>query len=209
MRRIDVSMPLADGTPAFPGDPVFRSRRVRTLGHGSAYNLSLVELGTHTGTHVDPPLHFFDGGAGVDRLDLHQLNGPCEVVDVPTGARIVGPSELVGIPAGTERVLLRTANSPRWAERLEFFPEYVALGLDGARHLRELGVRLIGIDALSIEADPTGTFPVHRDLLGHGVAIVEGLLLADAPPGPAELVCLPLRLVGGDGGPARAVLVRP
>lgn len=208
MRRIDVSMPLADGTPAFPGDPVFQAHRVRTLGHGSAYNLSLVELGSHTGTHVDPPLHFFDGGTPVDRLDLHQLNGPCEVVDIPAGVRTVGPSELAGIPPGTERVLLRTENSSRWAARLEFFPEYVALGLEGARRLRELGVRMVGIDALSIEADPTDTFPVHRDLLGHGVVIVEGLLLADAPAGPAELVCLPLRLVGGDGGPARAVLLR-
>ncbi len=209
MARIDLSMPLDEGTPAFPGDPVFRSRRVRSLEKDGGYNLSILELGSHTGTHVDPPLHFVADGLPVDRLDLGQLNGPCQVLSVPPSVRRIGPSELSAVARGTERLLLKSSNSERWASRLAFFADYVALDLDGAKRLRQLGVRLIGIDSLSIEADATGSFPVHRDLLSHGVAIVEGLLLSDAPSGPAEFACLPLRIKGGDGGPARAVLSTP
>jgi arylformamidase len=199
-------MPLFAGMPAFPGDPPFACEPYRTLEGGDPYRLSLIRLGSHTGTHVDPPLHFLPGGTSVDRLDLELLNGPAALLQIPPDRTAIGPDELRGVPSGTSRVLLRTANSERWARRLEFFTDYVALTPDGARSLRERGIRLVGIDALSIEADPTEKYPVHRDLLGHGVPILEGLLLSEAPEGTYELECLPLRLRDGDGGPARVVL---
>ncbi|MGD0717991.1 MAG: cyclase family protein [Thermoplasmata archaeon] len=204
---IDISMPLSPGMAAFPGDPTLAEHRVRSIDGGDGYNVSALSLGTHAGTHVDPPLHFVPNGPGTDRLDLTAFNGPCEVVRVPDSDGEIGIDALARIPAGTTRVLFRTRNSTRWAQAPSFFPDYVALSVGAAHGLLEMGVRLVGIDALSIESDPTGTFPVHHALLEHGALILEGLCLAEAAPGAYELCCLPLKLVGGDGGPARAVLI--
>jgi arylformamidase len=209
MRMLDVSMPIAPGMPAFPGDPAVVAKPTRQTARGDPYNLSTWTIGSHVGTHVDPPVHFVPGGTTTDQLDLATLNGPCIVVDVPASQSTVGPSEVAQIPRGTLRVLFRTANSARWAKSDKYFGDYVALAPDAAPALLERGVRLVGIDSLSIESDPTEKFPVHHALLGHGALILEGLLLAEAPPGPYELRCLPLRLVGGDGGPCRAVLLAP
>jgi arylformamidase len=206
MRTIDVSMPLVAGMPAFPGDPEFATEPVRAIARGDAYNISSISMGTHAGTHVDPPRHFLETGATTDRLDLDVLSGSCRVLEIPATATEIGPEHVARLPAGTERVLFRTSNSGRWARALAFFPDYVAVGPAAARALVAAGVRLVGLDALSIERDATGTFPVHHELLGHGALILEGLLLADAPEGAYELRCLPLRLQGGDGGPARVVL---
>ncbi len=206
LRYLDISMPLLAGMPSFPGDPEFASAPVRRIARGDPYNLSQLTLGTHTGTHVDPPRHFDDRGLPTDRLDLDLLNGPCGVVRARADHGTLGPRELAGLPKGLERVLLRTSNSERWSRALEFFPEFDCLSLEGARFLRERGVRLVGIDALSVESDPSGRFPVHHELLSHGTVIVEGLLLAEAAEGRYELSCLPLRLRDGDGGPARAAL---
>lgn len=206
MRAIDVSMPLFEGMPAFPGDPPFVSAPVARVERGDPYNLSRLGFGSHAGTHLDPPSHFVTGAVSADALDLDVLNGACHVVGVGGGGRVISAEHLAGIPPGTTRVLLRTANSERWERKLEFFDDYVYLGIDAARRLLRGGTRLVGIDSLSVEDDPTGRFPVHRELLGHGVTILEGLLLSRAPPGPYALHCLPLALRGGDGGPARAVL---
>jgi arylformamidase len=207
VRRIDVSMPLFAGMPAFPGDPVFGTAPLRRIERGDDYSLSSLSFGSHTGTHIDPPSHFVAGGTTVDAIDLAAVNGPCEVVEVPESSESIGPDELGELRSRSDRLLFRTANSARWAERLRFFRDYVALTLPAAQRIRERRPRLVGIDALSIENDPTGRFPVHRELLGHGILILEGLLLGDAPAGSYRLECLPLRLQGGDGGPARAILV--
>ena len=207
MRRHDVSMPLFEGMPAFPGDADFSARALRSVARGDPYSISALSLGSHCGTHVDPPSHFIAGGQPVDRLDLGQLNGPCRVVEVPGTSTAIGPAEASLVPPGTLRVLFRTSNSARWREKLEFFPDYVALTEPGARALLERGVRLVGIDSLSIESDPTEQYPVHHRLLGHGALIIEGLLLADVVAGEYQLECLPLRIQGGDGGPARVALL--
>jgi arylformamidase len=209
MRRIDVSMPLFAGMPAFPGDPEFAARPVRSVDRGDPYSISALSLGSHAGTHVDPPCHFLSGGETVDHLDLSVLNGPCRVVEVPEDHDSVGPAEAASVPVGTTRALFRTRNSARWREHLAFFPDYVGVSEPGARALLERGVRLVGIDSLSVERDATGTFPVHHCLLGGGALILEGLLLADTPAGAYDLECLPLRVRGGDGGPARVVLRAP
>ncbi len=206
MALIDISMPLYEGMPAFPGDPPFRAEALRRLARGDPYELSQLSFGSHAGTHLDPPSHFLPDGASVDALDLEALNGPCEVVAVDPSRRSVGVEDLLHVRRGTARLLLRTANSARWAQRLAFFEDYVGLEREAAQRLVALGVRLVGIDALSVELDPHGGFPVHRELLGAGIAVLEGLLLGAVAPGAYGLTCLPLALRGGDGGPARAVL---
>jgi len=209
VRAIDVSMPMFDGMPAFPGDPAFVAAPVSRVGRGDPYDLSQFSFGSHAGTHLDPPSHFVPGGLSVDRLDLGVLNGPCRVVDARADGRTITAGTLGKVPHGASRILLRTSNSARWARRLEFFEDFVGLGLDAAVRLATRGVRLVGIDALSIETDLTGRFPVHHELLGRGVVILEGLLLDGVAPGPYELSCLPLPVKGGDGAPARAVLWGP
>jgi arylformamidase len=206
VRSYDISFPIRDRMTGFPGDPSVRVLRVRRIEDGAPYNLSSLALSSHTGTHVDPPVHFVPGGAGIDRVDLELLNGPARVVEVPASAEMIGAEVVASIPSEPPRVLFRTRNSERWTRSLDFFPEYVAVAIDAAEALVARGTRLVGVDALSVERDPTGTFPVHHRLLGAGTLILEGLLLAEVPPGVYELRCLPLRIADGDGGPCRAVL---
>lgn len=209
MRILDVSMPISAGMPTFPGDPGVTVRPARQLARGDPYNLSVWSFGSHAGTHVDPPLHFLADGASADQLDLAVLNGPCVVVGVDPDRPLIGRNEVAQVPAGAMRVLFRTPNSVRWARSNAFFDDFVALAPDAATALLDRGVKLVGIDALSVESDPAETYPVHHALLGAGALILEGLRLDAAEPGRYELRCLPLRLEGGDGGPCRAVLVAP
>jgi arylformamidase len=192
----------------YDGDPEVRIERVREIARGDLANISRMRLGTHTGTHVDAPLHFIDDGPGVDRLPLDALIGPALVADARAAPGDIDAAALaaLGVPAGTERLLLRTRNEGLW-DRTAFTRDFVGVAEDAARALAGAGVRLLGIDYLSIapSADPA---PTHRALLEAGVVIVEGLDLRAVPPGPCELVCLPLRIEGADGAPAR-VLLRP
>ena len=208
MERIDISSPLGPTTPVFPGDPGVTLHRTHDLARGDPYNLSALGMGTHAGTHVDPPVHFLPNGATIDSIDLGTLNGPCRVVEVPPATTSIDASIVANVPAGTERVLFRTSNSVRWSRSEAFFGDFVALEPSAARALVERSVRLVGIDALSIENDPSGRYEVHHTLLGAGVLILEGLRLGEAAAGAYDLVCLPLRIVEGDGGPARALLMR-
>jgi arylformamidase len=190
---IDVSVPVRPGMIVYPGDPEVRLERVSSIAAGDAVNLSRVDLGVHSGTHVDAPLHFAEGAASVETLPLDVLVGPCVVVE---------GLEVAAVPAGAERVLFKTANSALW-ERDEFSEEFVKLDDEAARALVELGVRLVGIDYLSI-----GDEAAHHVLLGAGVVAVEGLDLRSVDPGEYGLVCAPLKLVGAEGAPARVLLLR-
>ncbi len=205
-RFIDISTPIENGMAGFPGDPEVRIQRSHSLERGDPYNLSSLAFGTHTGTHVDPPIHFIPGGATIDQLDLDRLNGPCFVASIPSSVHVVQASDLASVPPDVERLLLQTSNSARWESSAGFFPDYVALAPSAAEALVARGVRLIGLDAQSIESDPTNRYPVHHLLLGAGVLILEGLRLAGVAPGRYELGLLPLRIRDGDGGPSRAVL---
>ena len=209
MRILDISTPLGPGTPIFPGDPTFGSQPTHAIARGDAYNVSLLQFGSHAGTHVDPPLHFVPGGTPADQLSLTEMNGPCCVLEVAPQIRSIGAQELSSVPEGTRRLLLKTSNSARWKASESFFADYVALRAEGADWLLEHRVGLIGIDSLSIENDSTGTFPVHHRLLASSVLILEGLRLADVSPGYYELRCLPLKIVNGDGAPARVALFAP
>jgi arylformamidase len=200
VRLIDVSVPIRPGMIVWEGDPAVSFEPAASLEQGDPANLTRLELGSHTGTHVDAPLHFLAAGAGVDQLPLEALIGPALVVDVTGVARDVRAADL-DIPAGTERLLLKTRNSRLW-EREEFVAEHVTIAPDAAALLVERGLRLVGVDYLSVGSPET-----HRILLGAGVVPLEGLDLREVEPGPYRLVALPLRLDGVDGAPARVILI--
>jgi arylformamidase len=179
------------------------------LDRGDPATVSQLSMSAHAGTHVDAPCHFVRGGSGVDALDLQVLVGPCLVVHTgDVDALSAGVLEASSIPPGTERLLFRTRNSDRDTHDGQAFDEdYAALTKDGARWLAARGVRLVGIDALSIASfEDTGL--THQILLEAGVIVLEGLDLGEVEAGHYQLVCLPLKIVGGDGSPARAVLIR-
>ncbi len=206
-RFLDVSVPLVPGMVAYPGNPAFELHPVKRIAEGGSSNHSRLVLGTHTGTHVDAPRHFFDGAAGVDDLALDLLIGPARVVEVGKAGGIAA-ADLE--PAGLRddlRVLIKTPNSALWSTA-GFRQDYTHLTESGARHLVERGVKVVGIDYLSVEQFKKAGAPAHRTLLSAGAVIIEGLNLADVEPGAYELYCLPLRVAGGDGAPARVVLRR-
>ncbi len=205
MRLYDVTLPIAPGMPVYPGDPEVAVRAWCSLASGAPFNLSQLSLGVHTGTHVDAPRHFRAGAPGVDRLPLEALIGPARLVDLGQAAAITAEMLRELDLGGSLRLLFRTRNSAAW--RAGRFPEDPAgLSGDAARLLVEQGVRLVGLDSPSADAPGAADFPAHRTLLEAGVIILEGLDLFEVSAGEYELLCLPLRIVDGDGGPARVVL---
>jgi arylformamidase len=195
---IDISVPIRPGMPTYPGDPQVLLERVESIPDGASANVSRLEIGVHAGTHVDAPAHFLEGAETTEQLPLNVLNGPCEVVE----AARLDESAVEAVPEGTERVLFKTTNSELWA--LERFPdEFERFDGAGASALVGRGVKLVGVDFLSV-----GDHEAHRVLLAAGVVPLEGLDLRGVEPGTYELHCLPLRLVGSDGAPARAILIR-
>jgi arylformamidase len=206
-RLLDVSVPLSTGIPAYPGNPAFELHAVKRIAAGGSSNVSRVVMGTHTGTHVDAPLHFLDGGMPIDELSLDLLIGRAHVIDVRHRGGITAADLAAAGLREDIRVLLKTPNSAFWGAS-EFREDYTYLTEAGARYLVDQGVKLVGIDYLSIEQFKKTGAPAHRALLAQGVIIIEGLNLAEAEPGTYEMFCLPLRIAGADGAPARVVLKR-
>jgi arylformamidase len=180
------------------------------MADGDQANVSLLRFGAHTGTHVDAPAHFIEGGAKVDSLSLETLIGEAIVVEIPLDACSIAPEHLTECDlSGVERVLFKTRNSGFWHDpENRFRTDFTYLETEAAVWLVEAGVRLVGIDYLSIERFGSKEFETHRTLLSKGVIILEGLDLQQVAPGRYELICLPIKLAGGcgDGAPARAVL---
>lgn len=204
MRIHDISVPLSPELPFYPGDVPVSLSPWTSLANGDAANLTRLTLCTHSGTHLDAPRHFNDQGATIDKVPLDLLIGKALVAEVH-GALEIGVKELERLPIkGYHRVLLKTENSALW-NLSTFSPDYVALSVDGARFLVGAGVKLIGIDYLSVESFQ-GKGEVHQTLLDNGVLILEGLNLSKVTHGEYELICLPLMIKGGDGAPARALL---
>jgi arylformamidase len=205
MDFVDVTLRLSGQVPTYPGNPPFRLEPVKRIALGASSNVSALGLGTHSGTHVDAPRHFFDDRPGVDALPLEVLIGPARVIHLP-GRDPVTAARLREVDlAGVTRLLVRTGNSELWATSV-FAPDYAALTEDAARFLVDAGVALVGVDYLSVERYKTPGAPAHHVLLGHGVVIVEGLDLSAAPAGDCEVICLPLRIADADGAPARVIL---
>jgi len=202
---IDVSVPVRSGMVHWPDNPPIEVVRVMDMARGDPATVSRLSLGVHTGTHVDAPVHFLADGAGVDAVPLDQLLGEARVVEVTDGPSI-GAAQLRPVdPRPGERLLFKTRNSARCWKADRFLADFVYLSTEGAALLAERRVRTVGIDYLSIAGMDEGV-PTHRTLLEQGICIIEGLDLSSIQPGSYELICLPLRLAGADGAPARVLL---
>ena len=202
MSLIDVTVAIHDGMPVYENNPGVHLERARSIAKGDSVNISRLDFGVHTGTHVDAPVHFIEGGAGAETIDPAVLIGPAHVVDA-TSLRADIDADALGtleLPAGAERLIFKTPNSELWS-RASFTRDFIRFVESGARLLVEAGVRLVAIDYLSI-----GDEGAHHVFLGNGVVPLEGLDLRRVDPGPCRLYCLPLKLVGSDGAPARVVL---
>ncbi|HSJ55141.1 MAG TPA: cyclase family protein [Anaerolineae bacterium] len=212
MQIYDLTVPITVGMPVWPGDPPVEIERLADVAEGAPSTVSRLHIGTHIGTHVDAPRHFIETGGTVDRLPLELLVGPAWILDLSgLEGKTIQVSDLLGfdLPGELERLLLKTANSSLWANpRHTFEQDYVHLGAEAAGWLVERGVRLLGIDYLSVEAFDSERHQVHHTLLGAAVVVVEGLDLGHVPAGPCELMCLPLKVKGADGAPARVLVTR-
>ena len=208
-KLVDISLPLSAELLTWPGDPPIAVRPAKRQSRGDAANVSQLDFGNHSGTHVDPPNHFIEDGKAIDDLDPSIFVGPAWVAELPDAVSEISPSELEGaeVPRDVERLLIKTSNSGTLGPGSSFRRDFVALSVEAARWAVERGLRLVGVDYLSVERfDAPFEHPVHRTLLAAGVIIVEGLDLSDVPAGWCELLCLPLLIAGGDGAPARAMV---
>ena len=204
-RRIyDVTYPICEDLPVWPGDPKIELDRQRFESATGVVRLIRMKLGNHTGTHVDSPRHMLEDGDGLDRIPLERWIGPARVVALD--ASVIGAEELEQVDLdGATKVLFKTRNSGRLADP-EFDPDYVALDASGARYLVDHGIDLVGIDYLSIETFTSTSFETHHVLMRASVLIIEGLNLSEVAPGDYELLCFPLAIADADGAPARVAL---
>ncbi len=200
----DVTVPLAPGLPVYPGDPPFEIEPVQRLG-SAPFSLSRMSLATHTGTHVDAPAHFLPGGATIDSLPLEILIGKARVVEILARERIertdLEPQDL----RDDLRILLKTRMSGQMLKP-GFQEDHLYLSGDAAAYLAQAGLKLVGFDYLSVDRYGAPDYPAHHALLEAGVVIVEALDLSEVEPGEYDMTCLPLRVAGGDGAPARVIL---
>lgn len=208
MALIDITVPVRPGMIVYDGDPDLALERTASIASGAICNVSRLDAGVHTGTHIDAPVHFIDGAAGAEATPLEALIGSVFVVDATEvdGDIDSATLEQLDVPANARRVLFKTPNSRLWAKD-RFSPDFVGLTDSAAQQLVQRGVRLVGADYLSVapKSDPA---PTHVALLAAGVVILEGLDLRAVDPGWYRLVCLPLLLEGSDGAPARALLMK-
>ena len=207
MKLIDVSVPLDAQLPTYPHNTPFALEPIKRLARGDSSNVSTLHMSAHTGTHVDAPRHFFDEGAGTEALPLELLIGRARVITVDSRAGVAA-EDLDHLDFSDDiRVLIKTHNSRLWGSPA-FHEDYVGVTESGARHLVEHGIKVVGVDYLSVEQFRKPGAPAHHVLLGAGTIVIEGLDLRDVEPGIYEMFCLPLRVVASDGAPARVVLRR-
>jgi arylformamidase len=215
MKVYDLSVALHTGMVVWPDDPEPALQSHLSTLSGDPCNVARLTLGTHSGTHVDAPFHYFPNGKTLEQVPLDRLVGPARVVEV-AGEQDIGAAALEtlaasgALPPGTERVLFKTRNTlRRLLEDTFFHTDYVAVTPEGAEWLVARGVKTVGVDYLSVETYDTEDERTHRTLLAAEVLIIEGLNLRDVPPGDYTLVCGALKLAGGDGAPARVFLLPP
>ncbi|HLF74133.1 MAG TPA: cyclase family protein [Anaerolineales bacterium] len=211
MTIYDISLTISPDLPTWPGDPALELVRIESMDTGAHANVTRISSSVHIGTHVDAPHHFLNDGRTVENLPLELLTGPCYVAQLPDGIDAITSEVLdrTEISSDMKRVLFGTRNSHLWAKgESKFQTDFVAITEDGAEWLVERGVQLVGVDYLSVA--PYGdSVPTHTVLLKAGVVVVEGLNLSRVMRGFYDLYCLPLKLAGCDGAPARAILIQP
>jgi len=205
---IDVSVPLHTGMVHWPDNPPVTIERQLDMARGDVCNVSKMSLGVHTGTHMDAPIHFIRGGIGIDQMPLTTARGQARVIEIGDPVSIK-PEELAdhNIQRG-ERILFKTRNSARCWQTDDFAENFIYIAHEAAQYLASLGVQMVGVDYLSVGGSHVDGPETHQALLGGGICIIEGLNLSQAESGIYDLICLPLRIVGGDGAPARAILRR-
>jgi arylformamidase len=203
---IDISVPLRNGMVHWPGDPAFHIERFSDRERGAEANVSRMSLSVHTGTHMDAPLHYIRNGRAIDQMPLEATVGPARVIQIQDRTSIERRELAQQAISAGDRILFRTANSDRCWNSDAFHKDYIFISKDAAQYLAECGVQCVGIDYLSVGDSGREGAETHRMLLEAGIWIVEGLNLQGVEPGDYELVCLPLRLMGSDGAPARAIL---
>ena len=210
MKIFDISVSIHPKLPVWPGDPPVVLERYRQQSKGDASNDSRLACSVHCGTHIDAPAHFIENATAIERLSLDTLVGRATVVELPDIDKITPDLlETRQIDTRTERLLFKTKNSELWADpEHEFYPDFVALSAESARWIVKRGIKLVGIDYLSIQMFNDTEQLTHRILLEAGVIILEGLDLRAVAPGSYQLICLPLKLAGSDGSPARAILIQ-
>ena len=207
MKLIDVSVPLDAQLPTYPHNTPFSLEPIKRIARGDSSNVSTLHMSAHTGTHVDAPRHFFDEGPGTESLPLELLIGRARVIEVTSRAGVAAKDLDATDFSDDIRVLIKTLNSRLWGAP-EFHEDYVGVLESGAKHLVEQGIKVVGVDYLSVEKFHNPGAPAHHILLGAGTIVIEGLDLRGVEPGVYEMFCLPLRVVGSDGAPARVVLRR-
>jgi arylformamidase len=209
MTIYDITLTITPTLPVWPGDAPVLLSQTSHLERGDVCTITRLDISAHTGTHLDAPAHFIRGGATVESLALDSLIGPALVVDASGRGHVTADVlDALALPPGVERLLLRTDNSAIWQRgETAFHEDFVAIAPSGAAWLVERGVRLVGIDYLSVGPFDNGV-PTHEILLGAGIIAVEGLDLSAIEPGEYQLVCLPIKIGGADGAPCRAILIR-
>jgi arylformamidase len=208
MKIYDVTVPISENTPVYAGDPAVEITSANAIARGDAANVSRLCCGIHTATHVDAPNHFIEGSRRVHELELEKLIGKCRVVEIEKSVMAIEAEHLENLE-GVERVLFKTRNSDFWNDFSQGFrKDFTYIAPDAAKALVDLQIKLVGIDYLSVEKFGAETFDTHIILLEKEVIIIEGLNLRAVPAGDYELICLPLKIVGGagDGAPARTIL---
>jgi arylformamidase len=207
MKLIDVSVPLDTQLPTYPHNTPFTLEPIKRIARGDSSNVSTLHMSAHTGTHVDAPRHFFDEGPGTEALPLELLVGRARVIEIDSRTGVAA-EDLRAIDLSDDiRVLIKTHNSRLWSSP-EFHTDYVGVTESGAKHLVEHGIKVVGVDYLSVEQFKNPGAPAHHVLLGAGTIVIEGLDLRNVDAGIYDMFCLPLRVVGSDGAPARVVLRR-
>mgnify|MGYP001099303286 FL=1 len=208
MRTYDVTLAITSDMPVWPGDTPPILEQMDSIDAGNTANTSQIKLSVHTGTHVDAPHHFMNDGRTIEGLQLDTLVGRAYVLHLPEADLITAAVlQAAEIPPRTRRLLFKTRNSEYWARDVrQFQTDFVAISPDGAEYLVDRNVKLVGIDYLSVAPFKAGT-PTHRILLGAGVVVLEGLNLSKVSQGRYTLHCLPLKIAGSDGAPARVILV--
>jgi len=209
MTLYDISLTIAKDLPVWPGDPKIELKKISKIEDGEEANVTHISACVHIGTHVDAPDHFLGNGQTVENLPLDLLVGSAFVVEMLVDSQVSAVDlQSASIPEGTKRLLIKTSNSQLWADGVtEFKSDFIALEADAAAYLVNKGVEVVGVDYLSVApfADPA---PTHRILLEAGVLVIEGLNLSMIEPGEYTLMCLPLKISGSDGAPARVLLQR-
>ena len=210
MTIYDISLTISPNLPIWPGDPALELEQIASMDKGAHVNVTRISAAVHLGTHVDAPHHFLNDGRTVENLPLDVLTGPCYVTQLPDGVDAITEEvlERTEITSDMKRVLFGTRNSHLWMKgESKFQTDFVAITDDGAEWLVAHGVQLVGVDYLSV-APYSDSVPTHTILLKAGVVVVEGLNLSQVSRGFYDLYCLPLKIAGSDGAPARAILIQ-